>query len=234
MACFIFWSHGALAVNYVPIDLSALKNSDLSFLTGGSDYASVINGPSGVWMPPVGPVPFDVGAAGTNRMWVSECGIGGGSSCGDTLAISTNVTHAVGVYTLINTAWGVNAPSGTVTLSFSGGGTEVVTLVGGVDIRDHNQASWPNVVTSPNTVTVFDNGSRRLDRQFIPVLSSFSGQTLTGIGIQDIVPGHASDLLVTGVTVAAVPEPGEWVMMLGGIGLMGFIALRRAKAAKAA
>ncbi len=35
-------------------------------------------------------------------------------------------------------------------------------------------------------------------------------------------------------TVSAVPEPGEWALMLGGLSLMGFIAMRRAKAAKTA
>ena len=38
---------------------------------------------------------------------------------------------------------------------------------------------------------------------------------------------------ITG-TLAPVPEPGEWAMMFGGLSLMGFIAMRRAKAAKAA
>ncbi len=31
--------------------------------------------------------------------------------------------------------------------------------------------------------------------------------------------------------VSLVPEPGEWAMMLGGLGLMSFIAMRRAKTA---
>lgn len=72
LACFLPWAQGALAVNYIPLDLSALKDSDLSVLTGGAGYASALNGSSGVWLPPGGPVPFEVGAPGTNRIWFSE------------------------------------------------------------------------------------------------------------------------------------------------------------------
>lgn len=227
LACVLLWTQAALAVDYIPLDLSALKDSDLSLLTGGADYALVVNGASGVWSPSVGPVPFDVGAAGTNRMWFSECNYGIAGACGDTLSVTTSVANATGVYTLINTGYGVLGPSARVTLRFAGGGTQVTDLAGGFDIRDHNQASWPNSVSSPNTVTVFDNGLRRLDRQFIAISPAFAGQTLTSIDILDTVPGGSSELLVTGVTVAAVPEPSAFGLMIVGVCVVGWRLRRR-------
>lgn len=41
-------------------------------------------------------------------------------------------------------------------------------------------------------------------------------------------PGAPPFLLLDNVSLAAVPEPTTWAMMLGGIGLMGFVARRRA------
>lgn len=41
-------------------------------------------------------------------------------------------------------------------------------------------------------------------------------------------PGAPPFLLLDNVSLAAVPEPSTWAMMLGGIGLMGFVARRRA------
>ena len=46
-------------------------------------------------------------------------------------------------------------------------------------------------------------------------------------------PGAPPFLLLDGVSVTAVPEPTTWGMMLGGIGLVGFLARRR-QGAKAA
>lgn len=40
--------------------------------------------------------------------------------------------------------------------------------------------------------------------------------------------------MLQATTITPVPEPGEWAMMLGGLSLMGFLSLRRAKTEKAA
>lgn len=43
-------------------------------------------------------------------------------------------------------------------------------------------------------------------------------------------PGAPPFLLLDGVSVTAVPEPTTWAMMLGGFGLIGFLARRRQRA----
>lgn len=62
-------------------------------------------------------------------------------------------------------------------------------------------------------------------------LPSF-GVAFIGIDYGPMGAGNTNSIaLLTSLTpVAAVPEPGEWALMLGGLGLMGFIAVRRKQA----
>jgi hypothetical protein len=45
--------------------------------------------------------------------------------------------------------------------------------------------------------------------------------------------GGPRGAVIDDITVAAVPEPHEWVMMLAGLGLVGWVAGRRRRAADA-
>jgi hypothetical protein len=219
----------ASASTYTTVDMSAVKGSDFSLLTGGWEYSTI----TGTWTDPTG-VPFLIDTpTNGDRLWISNdlFTINASHSPSPNLSITlnTSVAGAAGIYTLINTAYGIVGNSATVELFGSGSAYESVTLVGGVDIRDHNGAFWTNSTSSPNTTTVFDSGSgRRIDRQWIALDSSFAGQTLTKIVITDLVPNDNSDLIVAGVTVSAVPEPATFGLMLAGLlGVLAVAARRR-------
>jgi len=54
---------------------------------------------------------------------------------------------------------------------------------------------------------------------------------LFGIAAPDLAPGTAVTASYAGtLNISAVPEPETWGMMLGGLGLIGFMARRRKKA----
>jgi hypothetical protein len=64
--------------------------------------------------------------------------------------------------------------------------------------------------------------------------STYSGPLAAGttyyLGVSGSA-GPAGGLYGVGVLAAPVPEPGEWAMMLAGLGLVGMIARRRSKRA---
>ncbi len=62
-----------------------------------------------------------------------------------------------------------------------------------------------------------------------------TGASKLSMGFNDGGGGFFDNGGVITVSISeAVPEPGEWTMMFGGLGLMSFIAMRRAKAVKTA
>lgn len=208
-----FFTATAHAQQFTTVDMGAVKNHDFASLTGGADYASVTGNP---WHDPQG-IPFHVGDA--PRLWLSDDNFVSTPTGGNlSITLDVMVANAQAVYTLMNTAYGVATDSARIDLLGTGGAAQSVIFVGGVDIRDHNNASWPNGISSPDTITVFDSGSgRRLDRQRIDLNSSFAGQALTSIVVTDLVDGSASELLLAGVTVAAVPEPSTLALLAFGM-----------------
>ncbi len=58
--------------------------------------------------------------------------------------------------------------------------------------------------------------------------------TITFLSTNQLPGSSTYGPVIDRVSVTAVPEPGEWAMMFGGLGLIGFIAMRRSKTAKAA
>jgi len=155
-----------------------------------------------------------------------------GSSGSSTLTIPTNVAGATTVYTLINTAYGAaGADVGQVTFNATGGNTETVQLIEGGNVRDHYYGYYVNTTTDPTTTEyVFGNNTpftAHLDMQAFTLPSSFAGQTLTSIVFQSNGLGGYGQPFLAGATVAAVPEPETYAMMLAGLGLMGFMVLRK-------
>ncbi len=82
--------------------------------------------------------------------------------------------------------------------------------------------------TSTNNPTINGPGTFAMDwsRQTLNFVAISTSSVISFVG----VPGQFSNANVVGldnVSVAAIPEPHEWAMMLAGLGLVGFAARRR-------
>ncbi|MBY0579076.1 MAG: PEPxxWA-CTERM sorting domain-containing protein [Burkholderiales bacterium] len=86
--------------------------------------------------------------------------------------------------------------------------------------------------TSYSLFTNIQNGTYWSGTEYAPYTSVASWVFLLGYGYQSAwgkISGIYSWVMLPGnvSTIAAVPEPGEWTMMLAGFGLIGVIARRR-------
>lgn len=127
----------------------------------------------------------------------------------------------------MNIWWGVaDLPVATVEFFGSGGATFSKTLVVGEDIRDHAIPGFVSTINGTSTVEIFSNNQVRLDRQQFVLPGEFTGQVLEKSGSRTsrrtrwtIRVGQA---FLVGVTVAAVPEPQTYAMLLAGLGILGW------------
>ncbi len=143
-------------------------------------------------------------------------------------------------YSLINSTFGVNGQViGDLTLNFGNGAHYAYTLTEGDNVRDHYDGlfnnSAPNVFGTATYTSVV--GTDRLDAQEIVLPSTFAGQTLVSITLDNTNSGGGNPFIAaftgTGVTLAA-PEPSTWMMLIGGLGLAGAAIRRRRDVAAAA
>jgi len=153
----------------------------------------------------------------------------------------------------LGTAWTVNGTvdvvsvgglwegNGNYTLDLNGDDQgSITTVLTGLVAGQEYQVSFlfgGNMQGSPNgvrgfTVTAdgasntFDNPSQSLQTGF---LSFVAGGTSASLSFASNVPGNAGAVL-DDISIAAVPEPHEWAMMLAGLGLVGWAARRRREA----
>jgi len=147
-------------------------------------------------------------------------------------ALSTSIANASVVYTLVNSAVGAyGSDAGHITFYGSGGAVYTYTYTEGINIRDHFFGSYENSTSSadvtPAVWGVNSPGNAHLDMQTIVLPAAFHSQTLTSIVFDSSYAGGGGKAFLAGVSVAAVPEPGEYAMLLLGLGLMGAVARRR-------
>jgi hypothetical protein len=131
--------------------------------------------------------------------------------------------------------------NGNYTLDLNGDNQgSITTVLTGLVARQEYQVSFlfgGNMQVSPNgvrgfTVTAdgasntFDNPSQSRQTGF---LSFVAGGTSASLSFASNVPGNAGAVL-DDISIAAVPEPHEWAMMLAGLGLVGWAARRRREA----
>ncbi len=209
---------------FVTVDFSPSFNH--SFL----ESRFVINGGYPTGAQTLGGVQFAIAPAGTaaapvNNFWHSRSASGSNPR---TLSITgLNIANATAGYTLINTWWGTTDPSyaPTVTFTFSDGSTTARTLLGGVDVRDYNDATWTNTI-SGNTQQVWTNSmGQRFDMQTY-AFGANAGKTLTGFTLQDVGAENISRVFMSGLTIqtpdtSVIPLPPAAWLLLSGMGLFG-------------
>lgn len=204
----------AHAASYTTTTLPTL-NDDIRNWTGGSAYSSLF--PSS---PVFSGVPFSLQESGGKTVF---------NGVGST-TISVGVFGVTDVYTLINTAWGTaKATVGSITFIGSAS-SHTVDLVEGYNVRDHYYGHYVNTTTASYVShAVFgtnSDGNAHLDMQDFVLPTAFQSQTLKSI-VFESTGGSSGSPFLAGLTVAAVPEPESYAMLLAGLGLLGAIARRR-------
>ena len=204
----------AHAATYTTTTLPTL-NDDIRTWTGGSAYTSLF--PSSQVF---SGVPFSLQLSERKNVF---------NGVGST-TISVGVFGVTDVYTLINTAWG-SAGKTVGSITFIGSSsTYAVDLIEGYNVRDHYYGNYVNSTTASYvTQSVFGSNAARtahLDMQDFVLPTSFQSQTLTSI-VFSSTGGSSGSPFLAGLTVAAVPEPESYAMLLAGLGVLGAIARRR-------
>ena len=219
-----------IASAYETVDLSPVANArfDTPGFINGSTYPTTANPDDIVTLDGV---PFLLPASG-NYMWHSELAGGENPRSAD---ISVGVYGVDAVYTLMGTWWGEDGFGTYASIEFfgSGGAYYKVDLDGGAHIRDYNfNPSYTTTLDAGVTKEVWSNGSgvgtQHIDRQLFDLPDAFNTQTLDHIIVSDNGSSGFQRTFVAAVTVAPVPEPETWAMLLAGLGVIGLISRRRA------
>jgi hypothetical protein len=231
-------SIGQAKAGFIPVSIGSQTNVNILTYTEGYNYPTA---PANI---SVAGVPFDLitdqNTAGTLGVIQTP---GGNSS----FTITTSISRATTVYTLMNSAWGQSGANvGSIEFVGSGGENIAFQIVEGTNIRDHfnggfnNSAS--NIVVNPFLNGVQNaNGPDRLDMQTFVLPASFANDTLTQIifngsnaGEPQGQPFLAAATVETAAPVTAAPEPST-IALLGtaGVPFAGYYWRRRKQAVKA-
>lgn len=217
LACAL--SVSAHALDYTTVTLPTL-NTDIGTLPDGAFYNPYF--PS---LQTVGEIPFLLQDDQGNNAFMSG-----------NLSMTVDIASATTVYTLINTAWGTaDANVGSIDFLSQSGSKYTVHLIEGLNVRSYEQGSYVNEV-SPDYVTRAVLGSDsgvRLDMQTFDLPATLQTEGLSQIVFhsKNTAPGNPlrGTPFLAGVTVATAPvsEPKEFLMLLGGLCMLGVMVHRR-------
>ena len=146
-------------------------NTDISTWSGGSLYNLVFPGLH-TWHG----VPFNLENRHSNYDNTNYKVFAEGS-----LSIPVNAYGVVKAYTIINSAWGqYGVIIGKIEFFGSGNSYYKVDLIEGINVRDHYDGPYNNIIDGINALPAFDNGpaEARLDMQIYTLPSSFANETL--------------------------------------------------------
>jgi hypothetical protein len=165
----------------IKVDISSSVTHDIRTWTGGTNY------PPGGFITNVAGVSFYVAGfpGSSNGLGIVATGIGtvAGPVTND---FPVNVTNAVTVYTLLNSTVGeYGYTNGTIDFYGSQGAHASFDLVQGVNIRDHYNGYFNNIVSS-NIMSLFFGpaGEDRFDGQGWMLPPDFFSQLLTNVQIR--------------------------------------------------
>ena len=113
------------------------------------------------------------------------------------------------------------------TLTFSYALAQQVGFTG-ANVDNYWQVGFGNATRGSGALSIADGGFSGWKTATMTFTASSASQALSFLA-QGSSPGATPFMLLDNVSLtAAVPEPSTWGMMLGGIGLVGFLARRRA------
>ncbi|MBI5693071.1 MAG: PEP-CTERM sorting domain-containing protein [Verrucomicrobia bacterium] len=189
------------AIAFTPLPLPQV-NTDLRTWTGGGAYSPLFPGTS-----TFNGVPFSlILDPSGNNVFIGTLDIPVGIY---------GVTHA---YTLISGAWGqFGATVGSVQFLATNGVTFTVNLVEGVNVRDHFNGGYNNVIDGTHAIPAFDSGGARIDQQLYTLPTAFATETLLTIRFTSSGFNPIGQPFLAAVTVAAVPEPTVLPLLLAGL-----------------
>ncbi|WP_174998923.1 PEP-CTERM sorting domain-containing protein [Rugamonas aquatica] len=187
--------------------------ANLYLLTTPNDASSFINGGNG----PATSLNQNLSTPGTYTFYFRADGGGFNwptSSAGLNLFFNgSNNTPGVSAYVPFNAVHPTVAAYGNNSLGINGG-----------DVQAANSLSFSvgNTTLTLSNFTLFDYANPAVPNA-VPDL----------VGFYDNTPNHLADYSGSfTVNVSAVPEPGQWAMMVGGIGLLAATRRRRKQAGK--
>lgn len=150
------------------------------------------------------------------------------------LDIAVGAFGVTQAYTLINSGFGAfGSNNGSVEFFGSNSSYYKVDLIQGLNIRDHYDGFFNNTIDNVTAVAAFNvgPGHARLDEQIYNLPVVFGNETLNTIRFTSLDLGGAGVPFIVAATVSvkavgAVPEPETYALMLGGLGLIGWMQRR--------
>lgn len=211
------------AATYTTLTLPTL-NTNIGGWTDGAAYETAFPG-THVW----NGVPFNLAEdALGNKVFYSASPA--------SLDIPIGIFGVSDAYTIINSAYGVAGYTvGAVEFFGSDGAYQKVDLVEGANVRDHYAGGYNNVIDGASAMLAWDpdGAGARLDMQIYHLSADFADETLSTIRFTSYGSGVHGLPFIGAATVAAIPEPESYAMLLAGLGLIAW-RLRKHRAQAAA
>jgi hypothetical protein len=204
----------------IPVDISQFAIVRIQDRIASAPEGSVV----------LGGIPFEI-PIGRNNEWGFGEPYDSSYDGVQSIAVPVGIYGVTTVYTLANTFWGFDGDKMKFEFIGAQGAYFSRELIGNIDIRDWNgYPAFTTIINSPNSTNVFtltngrDGNPDYIDMQRFDLPFAFSNQELQTILITDTRIGGRHSGILSGITVASIPEPSA--TMLAVIGVLGLLTWR--------